>query len=227
MLKVVIVIGCVAVLAILAVATIPVRLKRQAARTKCVQNLKEIDFAALQWVHDATEGYLFPWQIPTRDGGVSELVLSGDVSATFRILSNQLNGSFIHRSGDVFACPSDTERNPESDLRKVANGNVSYFLALDHLKPWDSNRDPHYDAQRCVIMFGDRNISGGILISNQIMEVRTPSALTWTKDLHLRCGNIAVSDGSIQQTEDKELRDWMAGHLGNAAVDGKAHFAMP
>src|SRR5258706_11866411 len=105
--------GCVGVLVVLALVAIPVQAKRHSARTKCAQNLKDIDMAALIWVNDHAT-YMFPWHVPSRDGGVSEIAMSGDVSAIFRCLSNQFKYSMVRRSADVLTCPADTEQKSES-----------------------------------------------------------------------------------------------------------------
>ena len=213
---------CLAMLVLLAIAKIEGRQWFRSRSTQCANNLKEIELGALMWANEH-EHPEFPWHLPARSNGLSEVAISGDVASVFRSLTNYM------KSANVLTCPSDSRRKPESNFTKLNNTNISYFIALDRedRKPvrsqigWDcGHAEP--------ILFGDRNFSGGILNSNRVMEVLTTN-VSWGKDIHVRSGNLGMSDGSVLYLDNAALREEMTYHLGiiESGPDRKARFAIP
>jgi len=198
----------VAVLALLAMVLLPAlyRPTARAPRIHCVNNLKQIGLAARMWSNDHTQ---FPWNVPMSSNGVKEIALSGDVAALFRSMSNELS------SAKILYCPSDGARTRETNFTKLNNKNISYFIGLDA-----------DETKRQTILSGDRNISGGLLISNRIMEVRATNVLVWGADIHGHFGNMGLSDGSVQQVNDVGLQKQVAAHL-QSQTNLQSRFAMP
>jgi hypothetical protein len=157
------------------------------ARITCVNNLKQVGLAARIWANDY--GDVFPWAAPISSNGVKELALSGDVAALFRSMSNECG------SPKILKCPSDLKRTKESDWAKLKNSNISYFIGLD-----SDETKPQ------IILSGDRNISGGVLTSNRIVDVRATNILVWGADIHAHQGNIGLGDGSAMQLNNPGLR---------------------
>ena len=73
--------------------------------------------------------------------------------------------------------------------------NVSYFLGLeaDETKPQ-------------TVMSGDRNVSGGVIVSNRVMMVSSTSNIVFGSNIHRNAGNIGLGDGSAQQVTQVSLR---------------------
>src|SRR5438309_1370904 len=86
--EVTIVLGCVALLVVLATTGVITVTKPQSARTRCMHNLKQIGLAALQWSADHGDDNLvvFPWTVSMRSNGVREIATSGNVAALFRAM---------------------------------------------------------------------------------------------------------------------------------------------
>ena len=116
--------------------------------------------------------------------------MSGDVAALFRSMTNEIVNS------KILTCPADSKRSRETNWVKLSNKNISYFIGLDS----DETRPQ-------TILSGDRNLSGGVLLTNRVVEVRATNLLVWGADIHRRCGNIGLGDGSAQQVNDRALQN--------------------
>lgn len=221
LIKLVVVIGCVSVLAVLAWAQ-TVTIRRHSLVFKCVQNLKEIDSAVLHYVQgyadDVAPRFLLPWPVPVSSAGNSEIAMSGDLSAMFRSLTNQLKGA------ELLRCPADIERRPESDFLKLANRNISYFITLEGEGPY-----PQLELGSWPIMFGDRNLAGGRLTKNRVMEITATNVVSWGSDIHIGRGNVALWDGSVNHLGNGGLKEEIAVQLKviESGAEQAAHFAMP
>src|SRR5204863_8248263 len=112
-----------------------------------------------------------PWNVSVQSNGVKELALSGNVAALFLAMSNELS------SPKILTCPTDRARTRVRAFSMLWNGNISYFVGLDadQTKPQ-------------TILFGDRNVSGGIFTTNRVMEIRSTNVLVWGKDIHQHKG---------------------------------------
>ena len=146
----------------------------------CVSNLKQVGLAARMWVND--NGDKFPWQVSTSTNGTLELVNGPSVSPHFLVMSNELN------SPRILACPKDKNRSKVARWSELDDQHLSYFVGLD------AN-----EANPRSILFGDRNITGGLRVTNRVFQFTSNSVVGFTKELHDKSGNIALGDGSAQQ----------------------------
>ena len=177
-------------------------------RISCVSNLKQAALAARIWSND--HGDMFPWAAPMSTNGVKELAMSGNVAALFLSMSNEI------ASPKVLTCPADSARKREVDFSKLRNKNISYFVGLDA-----------DEAQPRSVLFGDRNILGGVMGSNRVIMVSATNVMTWGSDIHRNAGNIALGDGSAQQVSSKGLQNQFQSQFQAVAATNWARFALP
>src|SRR5262249_40352422 len=110
----------------------------------------------------------------------------------------------------VLTCPSDKRHKAATNFATLSNRNLSYFVGLD-ASVLDSR----------LVLSGDRNISTNNRLVSGILTLNTNVAAKWTKDIHLRCGNIGLSDGSakhITNTTMTSTIDLSANKLARLAV---------
>ena len=178
----------IAVVVVLGVLLLPsmTRKRSHGPRTQCVSNLKQIGLAARMWAND--NGEKFPWQVSTSTNGTLELVNGPSVSPHFLVMSNELN------SPRILACNTDTKRSKAMLFSQFDDTHLSYFVGLD------SN-----EANPQSILAGDRNITGGVRVTNTIHHFTSNSVIGFTKDLHNQQGNIALGDGSVPQVSRSAL----------------------
>ena len=160
----------------------------KAKRINCVSNLKSIGLAARMWSND--HGEKFPWQVSTSTNGTLELVNGPSVSPHFLVMSNELN------TPKVLVCPTDDKRTKVALWSEFDDKHLSYFVGLDanETKPQ-------------TILFGDRNITGGVRVTNKVFQFTSNSVVGFTKDLHNQQGNIALGDGSAMQVSPTTLNN--------------------
>ena len=56
-----------------------------------------------------------------------------------------------------------------------------------------------------MLFSGDRNIVGGTKLANGILELTTNQSVGWSSEMHNGIGNVALADGSVQQTTVSNL----------------------
>jgi len=158
-----------------------------AKRVNCLSNLKQVGLAFRLWSGD--HGEHFPWAVPTAEGGTMEYVASPEVIRHFAILTNDLS------SPRVLSCLADEKVSREANWTNFQNSNLSYFVGLeaDESKPQS-------------ILTGDRNIFGGVIDSNGIVNFGSNSLPRWGTDIHKGAGNIGLGDGSAQQVNPQTMR---------------------
>jgi len=197
----------IAIIAILAAMLLPAlaAAKRKAQKINCVNNLKQVGLAFRIWEGD--NGDKFPMQVSSNAGGAMEFTESAqwngntpNVPYVFSVMSNELS------TAKVTWCPSDSTRVQASSFVLPApysngtygNNNVSYFVSGDAS-----------DSYPQMILSGDRNIGtatttgtpGTTIIPGNKQWVSGSPYWAWTSsDLHLKTGNIGLSDGSVQTT---------------------------
>ena len=206
----------IAIIAILAAMLLPAlaAAKRKAQRINCVNNLKEVGLAFKIWEGDNQDHY--PMAVSTTSGGGQEYVASaGNTSLTvggtfsvghlFATCSNELS------TPKILYCTSDSSSGhvAATNFQQIAvaytasptyTNNVSYWIC------GDAN-----DNYPQMMMAGDRNIglgNGSPALSmyagttGQSGDIQSGpfNGWAWTaNDVHLKVGNSAMADGSVQQ----------------------------
>jgi hypothetical protein len=158
----------------------------------CQNNLKQVGLAFKVWANDGDDR--FPYRTlfcPAYSNETASWV-------HFYVMSNELG------SARLLTCPQDAQRLTNSlkdftagptGLLSLTNRAVSYFVGLDgdETQPW-------------VPLTGDRNLN---LLSNfstgPVMTLSLTNSFQWGREMHKRLGNVALSDGSVQGTDDGEL----------------------
>ena len=184
----------IAIIGILASMLLPAlaRARAEAHRAKCISNLRQVTLAFRMFALDNNDR--LPWRASVADGG------SGDAAAQdafrhYAVVSNYL------ATPRVVACPSDGARSAASRFDAAFNNeNVSYLVGYDA----DETRPQS-------VLSGDRNVSGPY---NDQACSAFPGALatvlstesTWTSAIHVRNGDLALADGSVQRLNDAALQ---------------------
>jgi competence protein ComGC len=184
----------IAAVVLLALCLMPAlaRAKAKAGRICCNCNLKQIGMSFKIWAGDHQDNY--PMQAVATNGGTMELVAAGLVFPHFAVLSNELCTPY------VLVCPADKSRTRATNFDNLSNANVSYFLGLDA-----GETNPQ------MFLAGDSNLEiDGQPVPSGILNLWTNSAVGWTAERHIRCGNIALADGSTQQFSNAKLREALA-----------------
>jgi len=163
--------------------------RAKAQRISCVSNLKQIGLSFKIWAGDHHDNY--PMQVAATNGGTMELVAGGFVFPHFAVLSNELNTPY------VLVCPADKTRIRATNFDKLSNANISYFLGLDA-----GETNPQ------MLLAGDSNLEiDGQPVPSGILNLWTNAAVGWTAERHVRRGNVALADGSVQQFTHAKLRE--------------------
>jgi len=199
----------IAIIAILAAMLLPAlaAAKRKAQKINCVNNLKQVGLAFRIWEGD--NGDRFPMAVPSTQGGAQESVWTAtahsgaiNIANVFMVMSNEL------ATPKVTWCPADSQRQAGLAFSVAAytTNNISYFVCGDSADQYPQ-----------MILAGDRNIgtagalgvagSSTFLTSGQVSYGNSQSAngsgayFAWSSsDLHLKTGNLGLSDGSVQTT---------------------------
>ena len=152
------------------------------SRIGCVNRLKQIGLAYQVWSGD--NGDKYPMGISVTNGGSMELVSTGNVFATFLLMSNELG------TPKILHCPEDAEHLGASSFDQFTSSNISYFIGVDV-----SNR-----ANPLAVLSGDDNFQvGGFPLKSGLQELWTNTPFSWTSARHKKMGNLAMADGRVQQ----------------------------
>ena len=211
----------IAIIAILAAMLLPAlaAAKRKAQRINCVNNEKQVDLAFKIWANDNNDKYAT--KVTTDQGGAQNWIYDGaptsyNVGRVFTAMSNEVNAP------KVLSCPSDNTSGHTvatnfvqfNTLSPVAQGCLSYAVGGNATE----------DNPQAILLM-DRNVgtTGSSTANNPAgsMIVTTGGLTDWTygcsgngvaawswtaNDLHYRAGNIALTDGSVQQCTIAALR---------------------
>lgn len=190
----------IAIIAILAGLLLPAlaQAKAKAKRTECVSNLKQIGIGFRLWSNDYEEK--FPWSVGATNGGAAG---SGDWTDNYRACSNEFN------TPKFLACPSDLKKTAGSVWSALdGDRNISFFVGLsaEESKPQ-------------TILSGDRNVlgGGGGLDPFWNSAMGTSIDAGWDKTIHVRNGDIGLSDGSVQETTTLQFRDQVSAALSDGS----------
>jgi hypothetical protein len=169
---------------------------RKSPRIKCLNNLKNVGLAFRIFATD--HGDRFPMGVSTNDGGSMEYIADGNPLMYFRALSNELN------TPQMLICPSD-KRKAATDFASLQQRNVSYFVGLD------AKED-----QPQMWLAGDRNLAtNGRAVPPGPLELTTNMMVSWTSEMHVHQGHVALADGSVHQFNQQRLMDAL-GRTGQA-----------
>jgi prepilin-type N-terminal cleavage/methylation domain-containing protein len=196
----------IAIIAILAAMLLPAlsNAKSKAITTQCLNNLKQLPPAYSMYTGD-NDGH-YPWHVDVDFGGTRATDTGPLVEWAdhYRVTSNELS------TPKILICPADRERVPGDAWFMLAGlENVSYFVGLAAL---ESNPQ--------AILSGDWNVKGGggglnpYWVSSGVDSIDAE----WENSIHMRRGNIALTDGSVQTTSSPVLRESIAGALGDTQI---------
>jgi type II secretory pathway pseudopilin PulG len=176
---------------ILLAASLLPAVTRAGAKSKaicCNCNLKQVGLSVRIWANDHADQY--PMHVSTNQGGTKEFVPGGNAFRHFQALSNELS------IPKILVCPSDPARKVAADFFTLSNSNLSYFVSLDAKEEYPQ-----------MFLAGDRFIGTRGTVSQNILPLATNSAVFWTARIHHTVlGNIALSDGSVQQLNASTLQ---------------------
>jgi prepilin-type processing-associated H-X9-DG protein len=162
------------------------RVKGSAQRIKCVNNLKNVGLAFRIFATDNND--LFPPALMISNGVD---VMKIDPINVFRALSNELSTPII------LYCPSDAKgKRAEAPINfdTMTAMNISYFASL--------SANQTNAAWHLGILAGDCNLmTNGAAVGSGVTAMLTneAGAWSWSKEMHVEQGNIAMADGSVQQ----------------------------
>ena len=128
--------------------------------------------------------------VSVTNGGAMELIATGNVTACFQVMSNEVN------TPKILLCPNDASRVWATDFFTLNNSNISYFVGLDA-----------DESKPRTFLSGDDNFAmNGVPVKSGRLDISTNTLLFWTAARHKFAGNIGLADGSVRQSTTDGLR---------------------
>ena len=170
-------------------------------RITCVNNLKQIGLAYRIWEGD--HGNKYPMDVSATNGGTMELSKVGtDAWRNFLVMSNELS------TPRILICPADQRNEATNFGPNFGNMNISYFVNLDAVEA-----DPQ------MLLFGDDNFEmGGVSVESGLLHISTNTPIAWSAARHGHAGNVALTDGSVQQLTTSRLREYISNVTNRIAI---------
>src|SRR5688572_6463814 len=174
----------------------------------CVNNLRLIGQAYLQWAQDHGETY--PWDLTQQRGGtIGHPLYEDNLWFHFFSVSNEL------RSPRYLADPADDwptrrvattwGREPSGLMTfQFQNNAVSYFLST-HATVREPNSMLAGDYHLRVAAWGS-GCRGGF----GTIGILQPQSVEWTGNVHGHTGNIVFNDGRVEQLDTPGLKETVA-----------------
>ena len=163
-------------------------------RITCVNNLKQIGLTYRIWEGD--HGDKYPMDVSVTNGGTMEIFSQGSlfqnqVFLNYLVMSNELS------TPQILYCPADTNGFVSTDfVRGFNNQNVSYFVGVDA-----NETNPQ------MMLSGDDNFEiGGVPVESGLLQISTNTLIAWSAARHGRAGNVAFTDGNVQQLTTSGLQ---------------------
>jgi prepilin-type N-terminal cleavage/methylation domain-containing protein/prepilin-type processing-associated H-X9-DG protein len=191
LIELLVVIALVAIIAAMVPASFS-NAKPRALRIQCVSNLKQTGLAYRVWAGDNSINY--PMGLSETNGGTREFITGLNAFRHFQIMSNELS------TPKIIFCPAETDRNRfvATTNWNINNSNISYFVGVDAV-----------ETNEQMILSGDHNITNGTPVKNGLLALTTNQLTGWTTEMHNKVGNIAMTDGSVQQISSGGLREFV------------------
>ena len=167
-----------------------------------MSNLKQVGLAFQVWAGD--NGDKYPMQVSVTNGGTMELVQSGNVFPHFLVMSNELSTpKILYCSNEsdparvqstVFA--STPGVGDSWQIPFVGDKNISYFVGVD------ANQ-----TNAAMFLSGDRNITNDLPRRGSLLELTADQPVRWTREIHVKKGNILLTDCSAHWGSTPDLRE--------------------
>jgi prepilin-type processing-associated H-X9-DG protein len=162
---------------------------RKARRIACVNNLKEISVACRIWEGD--HGDKYPMNVSVTNGGAMELARAGDAAIIFQVMSNELS------TPKILLCPADEDHSLATNFGVGFSAkNISYF----------ANPDASQTNTQSLLSGDDNFEIGGVPVESGLLQISTNTSIAWSAARHGRAGNVAFTDGSVQQLTTSGLQ---------------------
>jgi hypothetical protein len=135
-------------------------------------------------IWEGDNGGLYPMDASATNGGAMESAATGDVTVVFQVMSNELS------IPKILICPQDATHTPATNFAiGFSAKNISYFVGVDAK-----------EANPQMMLLGDDNFEiRGVPVESGLLQISTNTPIAWSAARHGHEGNVALTDGSVQQ----------------------------